>query len=82
MQPGRNRDGIPMVDYSTQHPGRRAGAHAEGIDPVDFRSFLDASRPFDFDIMLEIKDKEKSALTALSIARNDRRLYRNEPDSE
>ena len=73
----RNRDGIPMVDYSTQHPGRRAGAHAEGIDPVDFRSFLDASRPFDFDIMLEIKDKEKSALTALSIARNDRRLYRN-----
>ena len=76
----KNHDGIPMVDYSSQHPGRREGAHAERIDPEDFRSFLDASMPFDFDIMLEIKDKEKSALAALSIARNDRRLYRNEPD--
>jgi UV DNA damage endonuclease len=70
------RDGIPMADYSSQHPGRRAGAHADHLDPEDFRSFLDASMPFDFDIMLEIKDKEKSALEALSIARDDTRLYR------
>lgn len=77
----KNRDGIPMVDYSSQHPGRRAGAHAERIDPEDFRSFLDASMPFDFDIMLEIKDKEKSALAALSIARNDRRLTGKNPDA-
>lgn len=74
----KNRDGIPMVDYSSQQKGRRAGAHAEHIDPEDFRSFLEASMAFDFDVMLEIKDKEKSALVALSIALNDRRLYRNE----
>jgi len=72
----KNSDGIPMVDYSSQLQGRRAGAHADHIDPEDFRSFLDASMPFDFDIMLEIKDKEKSALAALSIAKNDPRLYR------
>ena len=78
----KNRDGIPLVDYSSQQPGKRAGAHANSIDLNDFRSFLDASIPFDFDIMLEIKDKEKSALSALSIARNDPRLYREDPDDK
>jgi UV DNA damage endonuclease len=68
------RDGIPMVDYSSQEPGKRAGAHAEHIVPDDFRQFLNETRLADFDIMLEIKDKEKSALCALDIAREDPRL--------
>jgi UV DNA damage endonuclease len=67
-------DGIPMVDYSSQQPGKRAGAHAESIDPGDFRSFLQSTIPYDMDIMLEIKDKEKSALAALLLARDDPRL--------
>ena len=71
----KKSDGIPMVDYSTQQPGKRAGAHAESIDQRDFRSFLRISMPYDFDIMLEIKDKEKSALSALILAQNDPRLY-------
>ena len=78
----KKHDGIPLVDYSSQQPGRRAGAHAESIDPEDFRSFLNASIRFDLDIMLEIKDKEKSALSALSIAQNDPRLYRTDPKPE
>jgi UV DNA damage endonuclease len=65
-----------MVDYSTQQQGKRAGAHAETIDERDFRSFLQISMPYDFDIMLEIKDKEKSALSALILAQNDPRLYK------
>jgi len=67
-------DGIPMVDYSSQEPGKRVGAHAEHIVPEDFRQFLDETRMADFDIMLEIKDKEKSAISALEIAREDPRL--------
>ncbi|MDO9323711.1 MAG: UV DNA damage repair endonuclease UvsE [Methanoregula sp.] len=67
-------DGIPMVDYSSQEPGKRTGAHAEHIVPEEFRQFLDETRKADFDIMLEIKDKEKSALSALEIARDDPRL--------
>jgi UV DNA damage endonuclease len=78
----KKHDGIPMVDYSSQQPGRRAGAHAESIDPEDFRSFLSASIRFDLDIMLEIKDKEKSALSALSIAQTDPRLYRADMKTE
>jgi UV DNA damage endonuclease len=67
-------DGIPMVDYSSQEPGKRVGAHAEHIVPEEFRQFLYVTRQADFDIMLEIKDKEKSALSALWVAREDPRL--------
>jgi UV DNA damage endonuclease len=67
-------DGIPMVDYSSQEPGKRVGAHAEYIVPEEFRLFLKETRMADFDIMLEIKNKEKSAITALRVARDDPRL--------
>ncbi|MGA2160591.1 MAG: UV DNA damage repair endonuclease UvsE [Methanoregula sp.] len=69
-----NNDGLPMVDYSSQQTGKRPGAHAEHIDPVDFKRFLKETAAHDLDIMLEIKDKEKSAMAALSAARNDPRL--------
>jgi len=75
----KTHDGIPMVDYSSQEPGKRAGAHAEHIVPEDFRQFLHETMPADFDIMLEIKDKEKSALSALEIARSDPRLVIRKP---
>lgn len=60
-------DGPPIVDYSSQEPGRRPGTHAQTLDPADFTRFLDAARPLDPDVMLEIKDKESSALAALSL---------------
>jgi UV DNA damage endonuclease len=70
----KKSDGIPMVDYSSQEPGLRVGAHAGHIVAEDFRQFLKETRPSDFDLMLEIKDKEKSALEALTLAHNDPRL--------
>jgi UV DNA damage endonuclease len=75
----KRSDGIPMVDYSSQQPGKRAGAHAESIDQKDFRSFLQSTAPFDIDIMLEIKDKEKSALAALTLLSDDPRLVTGNP---
>jgi len=67
-------DGTPMVDYSSQHPAKRTGGHAEHIDMDDFQKFLTLSKPHDLDIMLEIKDKEASALAAISLARGDPRF--------
>jgi UV DNA damage endonuclease len=64
----RRSDGLPMVDYSSQEPGRRSGRHAERIDIRGFRQFLAQARGIDCDVMLEIKDKERSALEALRIA--------------
>ena len=60
----RKGDGLPMVDYSSQKKGERIGSHAEGIDLKDFARFIACAAGRDFDIMLEIKDKEKSALRA------------------
>ena len=68
-------DGIPMVDYSGHRIGGPKVGHMESIDTSQFRSFLKAASEFDFDIMLEIKDKETSALKAVEIARKDRRFF-------
>jgi UV DNA damage endonuclease len=38
---------------------------------ADFEVFLASTQPFDFDVMLEIKDKEASANKALKIALDD-----------
>jgi UV DNA damage endonuclease len=67
-------DGIPMVDYSSQNSGYKKGRHAEILDPKDFRNFVDLTKSYDFDIMLEIKDKEKSAIRAVDIIKNDKRF--------
>lgn len=67
-------DGILMTDYSTQMPGGRKGSHAENLDGARFREFLAETAPTDMDIMLEIKDKERSALRAVGIARRDGRF--------
>lgn len=60
-------DGKVMVDYSSQLSGGKRGAHAETLDLNDFKTFLISAKGVDFDLMLEIKDKEKSALKALEI---------------
>ena len=71
-------DGIPMVDYSSQKPNERRGSHAEYIDIKDFSLFLSKTYPFDFDIMLEIKDKEKSALKAVELLKKDKRFIQKD----
>ncbi len=70
----KDRDGSPIVDYSSPYIGnyessikRRKGKHAEKIDAASFKKFLKETKDLDFDVMLEIKDKEKSALEALMI---------------
>lgn len=71
------KDGCPMVDYSSHHPSKRPKMHAESIDIQDFRNFLNETKSYDIDIMLEIKDKEKSAMKALKVARRDDRFVGN-----
>jgi len=64
------QDGILMTDYSSQAPNGRFGKHATSIDVENFRDYLKETREHDFDIMLEIKDKEKSALNAIEVIKN------------
>jgi UV DNA damage endonuclease len=71
----KKNDGIPMIDYSSQELNEKPGKHVESIDIQDFNDFIENSKPYDFDIMLEIKDKEKSALKAVNIVKDDVRFY-------
>jgi UV DNA damage endonuclease len=65
----KESDGIPMVDYSSQQRGQRPGSHAKTLNIAIFIKFLHETRGLDFDLMLEIKDKETSAFKALKILR-------------
>lgn len=69
-------DGLPIVHYSSEHPLKGKPGHAEHINMKHFKKFLEKTSNFDFDIMLEIKDKEKSALKAIEILRTDPRFFR------
>jgi UV DNA damage endonuclease len=63
------KDGFLMVDYSSQKCNARKGSHTESIDLKNFKKFFDNVKGMKFDIILEIKDKEKSALEALECLR-------------
>ena len=62
-------DGVPMIDYSSQALGERKGKHTADMADDLFRAFLAHLQGLDFDIMLEIKNKEASALRAVAILR-------------
>jgi UV DNA damage endonuclease len=65
------KDGVPMVDYSSQQTGERKGKHAESVDLDRFRQFIVETKDFNFDIMLEIKDKEQSAVKAVDMLKTE-----------
>lgn len=71
------KDGIPMIDYSSQKNDKKIGTHADTIDIIDFQNFIEKTKPYDFDIMLEIKDKEKSAIKAIDILKEDNRFKKS-----
>jgi UV DNA damage endonuclease len=64
----KKKDGTFLIDYSTGKKGKK-GSHADHIDINGFRKLIHETKGIDFDIMLEIKDKEKSAMEALGIVK-------------
>lgn len=55
----------PKIHWSDPAPGKRAGAHADKVDPEGFWRFIDA-RSEAFDVMLEAKAKEQALLPVLA----------------
>ncbi len=66
MSTWKKKDGLPTVDYSSQSKIKRPGSHAATLDLEDFQRFLKETIGYDFDLMLEVKDKEKSAVKAVA----------------
>ncbi len=71
-----NRDGLPVIHYSSQDPTKRRGAHAKTLNEKEFKKFLKIIKGVKCDLILEIKDKEKSVLKALKIIK---KLKLNQP---
>lgn len=62
-----NKDGIMMIDYSNQESNQRKGKHSKTLDIKQFEKFIISVSNCDFDIILELKDKEKSAQKAINV---------------
>jgi len=58
-------DGIPKIHYSQQDPSKQHGSHSHTIKLDEFLSFYESLKDIDVDIMLEVKDKNLSALKCL-----------------
>jgi len=59
------KDGVQKIHYSQQAQGKRTGSHSETIDLPTFLHFYKALPTTDLDIMLEVKDKNLSAVKCI-----------------
>lgn len=66
----QSKDGTPKVHYAQQDPGKRPGAHSQTIRIPEFLDYLEQLPDHHFDIMLEVKDKNISALKCLNCSGN------------
>ena len=65
----RFEDGRPKVHYS--QPGGARGAHSKTIHLKEFLSFFEGMKTLGADIMLEVKDKNLSALKCAAAVRGE-----------
>lgn len=63
------KDGIQKIHYSQQNPNKKAGSHSDSIEISEFMNFYQRleGRKDDLDIMLEVKDKNLSAVKCIKI---------------
>jgi UV DNA damage endonuclease len=65
------KDGIQKVHYSMQKSGGQSGSHSDTIHTTQFLDFYKNLPNKDIDIMLEVKDKNLSAIKCILITEND-----------
>ncbi len=69
-QTWQNKDGPQKIHYSQQSSDKRPGAHSESIQIDIFLEFCQKLSGMDIDVMLEVKDKNLSALKCLNCCSN------------
>ncbi len=62
----REKDGPQKIHYSQQNTGKKSGAHSETIKTEEFLDYYRDIPAKDTDIMLEVKDKNMSALKCIN----------------
>ena len=61
----KKKDGTQKIHYSQQDPNNRKGAHSKTINVEKFLEFYKSLNRNNIDIMLEVKDKNISALKCI-----------------
>jgi UV DNA damage endonuclease len=74
------KDGPPKLHYSQQDKGKKTGAHSETISLEEFFNFIEMVKPYNPDIMLEVKDKNLSAIKCINALTKDKRINRLEQE--
>lgn len=67
----RRADGRQKIHYSQQSTDGRPGAHSRTIAPGPFLTFCEPLSQLDLDMMLEVKDKNLSALKCIRLLLDD-----------
>ena len=62
----KQADGPQKLHYSQQDAGKRAGSHSTTLDAYDFLQFYTRLPKHDADIMVEVKDKNLSAIKCIN----------------
>lgn len=73
------QDGRQKIHYSQQMAGGKPGAHSLTIDVNEFNSFYHSIMDLDVDIMLEVKDKNLSAIKCIQSAKQISRQLQLHP---
>lgn len=78
-------DGPQKIHYSQQAKNRRAGSHSDSINSAEFLDFRRKIRPPEdrgrrLDIMLEVKDKNISALKCINLIPSQKSIRRLEEE--
>jgi len=66
----RKEDGVPKIHYSDQNVLKIVGAHSDSINTDKFLDFYN-SLAQDIDIMLEVKNKNISAIKCINLINNE-----------
>jgi UV DNA damage endonuclease len=61
----QDKDGTQKIHYSQQEPGKLPGSHSSSINIDEFIKFFNKLGRDDLDIMLEVKDKNLSAVECI-----------------
>ncbi|MGH4138146.1 UV DNA damage repair endonuclease UvsE [Clostridium sp.] len=73
----KKEDGSPKVHYSQQDLCKHLGAHSKTIMVKEFLKYYEEVKEFNLDIMLEVKDKDISAIKCNLIVSNMNKILKH-----
>ena len=68
----QEKDGFQKIHYSQQNPLKKTGSHSNTIKINEFINFYETLEREDIDIMLEVKDKNLSAVKCINCTVTDK----------